>query len=96
MQTEYYNERAERYDEMHGGERDFDHVRALEYSWPILENFGIPSALEIGCRTGWFLVWIHAHSPTISLSGVELATELLNMAKSKLPDAELRVENGNQ
>jgi trans-aconitate methyltransferase len=92
-QTEYYNQTAKRYDEMHGGERDFDHVRALEYTWPILENFGIQSVLEIGCGTGRSLQWIHAHSPAAKLSGVELASELLSVAKSKLPDAELRLEN---
>ena len=65
-QTEYYNQTAQHYDEMHGGERDFDHVRALEYSWPILENFGIQSVLEVGCGTGRSLQWIRAHSPAVT------------------------------
>jgi SAM-dependent methyltransferase len=91
--TEYYDKTASLYDQMHGGERNIEHVRALEYSWPILEDFGIQSVLEVGCGTGRSLEWIRSHSPHVRLSGVELSTEMLARAKAKLPEAELRIGN---
>jgi SAM-dependent methyltransferase len=91
--TEYYNQTASRYDELHGDGQNFEHIRALEYSWPILESYDINSVLEVGCGSGRSLEWIHARAPHVQLSGVELSTELLNLAKSKLPDADLRADN---
>ena len=93
-QTEYYNQTASLYDQMHGGDRDIEHIRALDYSWPILENLGIQSVLDVGCGTGRSLQWIHTCAPHLELSGVEPSPELLTLAKSKLPDAELRVGKG--
>ena len=40
------------------------------------------------------LAAVSRHAPDVQLSGVELSSELLAIAKSKLPEANLRAENG--
>src|SRR5271167_4200473 len=93
-QTEYYNQTASHYDQMHGGDRDIEHIRALHYSWPIIENLGIQSVLDVGCGTGRSLQWVQARAPDLRLSGVEPSPELLTLARLKLPNAELRTGKG--
>jgi ubiquinone/menaquinone biosynthesis C-methylase UbiE len=92
--TDYYNATASHYDEMHGGDKDPEHIRALEYSWPIIEDLGVQSVLDVGCGTGRGLHWIRTRAGHLRLSGVEPSPELRALAQAKLPDAELLSAKG--
>src|SRR6266849_2357016 len=56
--TAYYDATASRYDQLHGGDRDPEHIRALERSWPLIKRLAIESALDVGCGTGRSLQWL--------------------------------------
>jgi ubiquinone/menaquinone biosynthesis C-methylase UbiE len=92
--TQYYNQTAKSYDELHGGEENYEHIRSLEDSWPILEPLEIQSVFEIGCGTGRSLQWFQARAPHLRLAGLDPSAELLALAKSKLPEAELLTGKG--
>ena len=45
--------------------------------------------MEIGCGTGFVLQALHAHRPTLKLTGSELFLEGLTFAATRMPDVEL-------
>jgi SAM-dependent methyltransferase len=92
----YYDATAEQYDEIHGGNQDLQHVRALELSWPILERLGIGSVLDVGCGTGRSLAWYQALDPRLELTGVDPSRGLLSIAAEKLPAARLELGRGEK
>ena len=68
---EYYDATASEYDELHGGDRDPEHIRALEIGWPIIESMSPSTLLDVGCGTGRSLRWVFERSPSITLLGIE-------------------------
>ena len=65
--TEYYNRTAEQYDQLHGGEKNLEHIRALERAWPILGRFNIRSVVDVGCGTGRSLAWLEQRGQPLTL-----------------------------
>ncbi len=56
--TDYYNQTAENYDQLHLGDNDTAHILSLEKSWPLLERFDITSVVDVGYVTGRALAWV--------------------------------------
>ena len=56
--VDYYNKTALEYDQLHGGNQNLEHVRALEVAWSIIDRFNIKSAIDVGCGTGRSLEWL--------------------------------------
>jgi ubiquinone/menaquinone biosynthesis C-methylase UbiE len=91
--TKYYDESADRYDRLHGGDQNLEHVRALEKSWPLLECL-VDSVLDVGCGTARSLHWFAQRKPSLALNGVDPSSELLKIAKERSPNARLEVGQG--
>jgi ubiquinone/menaquinone biosynthesis C-methylase UbiE len=94
--TQYYNATAQDYDAMHGGERDPEHIVALER---LAHRFfpNVHSILEVGCGTGRTLEWFSrntADADKISLSGIDPSQGLLAVAREKLPAAHFHIGTG--
>lgn len=87
--TTYYDATASIYDQLHGGDQDQEHIRALEKSWPLLKGLAIESVLDVGCGTGRSLQWFSSQQVSLRLLGVDPSRGLLEFAKKKLPKAAL-------
>ena len=94
--TKYYDETAESYDELHGGGKDLEHIRALQRSWPILSRLSVTSVVDVGCGTGRSMLWLKQEMPTLQLIGVDPSEKLLAIARKRLPDSKLEVGSGEQ
>jgi len=92
--TAYYDATASRYDQLHGGDRDPEHIRALERSWPLIKRLAIESALDVGCGTGRSLQWLKCQQPSLRLIGVDPSRGLLELARKNLPDAQFQQAAG--
>jgi ubiquinone/menaquinone biosynthesis C-methylase UbiE len=94
--TEYYDATAVKYDDLHGGDRDPEHVRALELSWPIIETVAPRELLDVGCGTGRSLKWISERSPSLTLIGVDASRGLVELARVNVPVAKLTLGDGER
>jgi ubiquinone/menaquinone biosynthesis C-methylase UbiE len=90
--TDYYNQTAERYDELHGEDQNPEHLKALEKAWPILERLNPHSALDVGCGTGRSLGWLQEKN--LDLVGVDPSSQVLEIARKRVPKARLEVGTG--
>jgi ubiquinone/menaquinone biosynthesis C-methylase UbiE len=90
----YYDATAARYDELHAGESNLEHIRALERAWSILLSHEVGSVLDVGCGTGRTLKWVHEKNASIRLFGIDPSQGLLDIAMRNLPAAALRIGNG--
>lgn len=93
---EYYDATASEYDELHGGDRDPEHIRALEIGWPIIELMSPSTLLDVGCGTGRSLRWVFERSPSITLLGIEPSTQLLELARTNIPAAKIGQGDGER
>lgn len=91
--TSYYDQTSAHYDELHGGDKDREHIRALELGWPILERLGIKSVAEVGCGTGRSMGWLGERDKSLDLVGIDPSAGLLEIARKRLPHA--RFERGH-
>lgn len=89
----YYDATAARYDDLHGGEQNLEHIRALERGWRVLPK--IVSALDVGCGTGRALEWINKRDGTIDLFGIDPSEGLLSIARAKVPRAVFKTGKGD-
>jgi SAM-dependent methyltransferase len=89
--TDYYNETAEAYDALHDQEEE--HAKAFEIGWPLIGQ-NVRSVLDVGCGTGRGLSWLSQHDPALELYGIEPAQAMLEIARSKLNNADLREGSG--
>jgi|HubBroStandDraft_6_1064221.scaffolds.fasta_scaffold57524_2 ubiquinone/menaquinone biosynthesis C-methylase UbiE len=94
--TAYYDATAARYDELHAGEKNLEHLRALERAWSILLRHDVRSVLDVGCGTGRALRWVHDQNASIKLSGIDPSQGLLSIAMQDLPTATLRIGTGEK
>lgn len=94
--TQYYDQTASNYDKLHGGEKNWEHIRALELSWPLLSQCDITSVVDVGCGTGRSLNWVRQRAADIKLHGVDPSESLLEIARSSVPDAEICLGIGEQ
>jgi SAM-dependent methyltransferase len=62
--------------------------------WPLIG--AISSVLDVGCGTGLSLQWIHDHDRTVTLHGIEPAQGMIEIARRKLPHADIRQGAGEQ
>lgn len=95
--VEYYQNTADVYDDLHGD--DSEHIVAMERGWPLvaaLAGAAPASALEVGCGTGRSLAWIAERAPGARLSGIEPSEALLDRARTRLPEADLRAGFGEK
>lgn len=91
--TAYYNQTAAEYDQMHGGDENYEHVRALERAWPLLSSRPLASALDVGCGTGRSLAWLQDRGVQ-DLIGIDPSEGLLKVARDRIPQARLKVGRG--
>jgi len=95
-QRRYYADTAGRYDEMHlhGGEDE--HYFALSFLSGMIPHFGIRSVLDVGAGTGRSVAWLKAHSPELTIVGVEPVDALREAGHAKgLRADELIAGDGN-
>ncbi len=83
--TDYYDQTAARYDAMHGGSKDMEHIRALEFLSPLITDAA--SILDVGSGTGRSLSWFQSRYPTANLYGVEPSNGLIDVALKNVPGA---------
>jgi ubiquinone/menaquinone biosynthesis C-methylase UbiE len=89
IQRQYYKETADRYEEMHMGERD-EHYLALEVLIASLDYYEIRSILDVGSGTGRAIRHIKKHRPDIKIVGIEPVKELRDIGYSMgIPNDEL-------
>jgi ubiquinone/menaquinone biosynthesis C-methylase UbiE len=94
--TGYYDRTSTRYDELHGAEKNLEHIRALEIGWPILERLEIGSAADVGCGTGRSMAWLEQHGRVPRLVGIDPSQGLLKIAQERLPRARFEVGRGEE
>jgi len=82
LQRAYYANTAQKYDDMHIGERD-EHGFALQFMISVLEHFDIRSVLDVGSGTGRALMRIREKMPNVSAVGVEPSSELRSIGYAK-------------
>ena len=92
--TAYYDATAARYDELHAGENNLEHIRGLQRAWSILLRYDIGSVLDVGCGTGRALKWVHDQNASIRLFGIDPSQGLLDIAMQQLPAATLQIGTG--
>lgn len=92
----HYDRTADSYDAVHGGERDAEHILALERAWPLLEALSIGSVVDVGCGSGRSLSWLGARRPSLRLLGVDPSRGLLQRARTRLPRAALALGDGER
>lgn len=78
-----FNQQAAAYDKDMRGQ----HARSL---YPILldklSHISYHTALDLGCGTGEMMKLIHQADNNIELYGIDISEEMLNIAKTKLPE----------
>ena len=89
----YYDETASKYDELHGGDKNLEHLQALEKSFSFLDG-KIHSVLDVGCGTGRTLNWYAEKKPKLELNGIDPSEGLLQIAQNRLPQAKFSVGQG--
>jgi ubiquinone/menaquinone biosynthesis C-methylase UbiE len=94
--TEYYDATASKYEDLHGGSQDPEHLRALELGWPIIESLAPRTLLDVGCGTGRSLQWVCERSPLVMLVGVDPSRRLLELARANVPSAKLTLGDGKR
>ena len=94
--TDYYDATASKYDNLHGGSKDPEHLRALEIGWPIIETLAPRTLLDVGCGTGRSLQWVSERSPSVMLVGVDPSRQLLELARINVPVAKLTLGDGER
>jgi SAM-dependent methyltransferase len=92
--TEYYDATAGRYEDLHCGDQNLEHLRALELAWPIIEPLGPRTILDVGCGTGRNLRWLFERSTPAMLVGVDPSERLLELARTRLPCAKFSLGDG--
>ena len=92
--TAYYDATAARYDELHSGEQNLEHIRALQRAWNILLRYEVASVLDVGCGTGRALKWVQDQNASVQLFGVDPSQGLLDIAAQQLPSAALHKGTG--
>ena len=90
----YYDTTAARYDALHAGERNLEHIRALQRAWSILLRYDVGSVLDVGCGTGRALKWVQDQDASIRLFGIDPSQKLLDIAMQQLPAATLHMGTG--
>jgi ubiquinone/menaquinone biosynthesis C-methylase UbiE len=94
--TEYYDATASKYEDLHGGSEDPEHIRALELGWPIIESLAPRTLLDVGCGAGRSLLWVFERSPVVMLVGVDPSKRLLALARANVPSAKLTLGDGER
>jgi SAM-dependent methyltransferase len=89
--TEYYNDTASAYDQLHNYEPE--HTRAFEIGWPLIHS-DVRSVLDVGCGTGRGLSWLANREAVLDLHGVDPAEAMIEIARRRLHNADLRVAFG--
>ena len=92
--TQYYDATADRYEDLHCGDQNLEHIRALELAWPIIETLGPRTILDVGCGTGRNLRWLFERSAPVMLIGIDPSERLLELARTGLPCAKLSLGDG--
>jgi SAM-dependent methyltransferase len=93
----YYDATAARYNELHTGEKNLEHIRALQRAWNILRAYEIGSVLDVGCGTGRALKWVHEQKyASVRLFGIDPSQGLLDIARQQLPDATFQIGTGEK
>ena len=83
--TQYYDETARSYDELHSTETNPEHTRAMELGWPL---FGaVSSVVDVGSGTGRSLMWLHQRDRNLALFGIEPSKGMIDVAQKNLPAA---------
>lgn len=90
----YYAATADKYDDMrhHNGE----HLRAVRIADRLLGDAPVGSILDVGCGTGKVLRWYSEQHPGASLCGVDPSPEMADLARQRVPDADIRVGPGHR
>lgn len=94
--TQYYNQNASTYDALHGGDRNPEHIRALELAWPFFERLRPSSFVEVGCGTGRSIEWVRSRMPDAKLIGIDPSIELLAIAKRRHQSVDFVIGNGER
>jgi ubiquinone/menaquinone biosynthesis C-methylase UbiE len=92
--TAYYNATAEMYDDLHGAQREPEHLAAIDRSWPVLSGLELDSVLDVGCGTGASLSRLEELKPSLRLAGIDPSQGLLEVAHKRLPQALIQLGNG--
>lgn len=88
--TQYYDETASKYDDLHGDEHETGHLEALELIVP--RHFAdVKSVLDVGSGTGrainWFDKKFNSDGRIVDLTGMEPSAKMRDVAASKVPNA---------
>jgi Methylase involved in ubiquinone/menaquinone biosynthesis len=82
LQTSYYKNTAEKYDEMHVDHKD-EHTFALSFMLGMFDFLGVKSVLDIGSGTGRALSFIKERRPDIRVVGIEPVDALREIGYKK-------------
>jgi ubiquinone/menaquinone biosynthesis C-methylase UbiE len=94
--TEYYDATAGKYDDLHCGDQNPEHIRALELAWPSIEALAPRTLLDVGCGTGRNLRWFFERSPSVMLVGIDPSERLLELSRANVPCAKLSLGDGER
>ncbi|MDG1431410.1 MAG: class I SAM-dependent methyltransferase [Paracoccaceae bacterium] len=88
--TQYYDETAAKYDELHGDQHETGHMEALELIVP--RHFPhVTSVLDVGSGTGraisWFDRTFNVDGQAVALTGMEPSNKMREVAAQKVPSA---------
>ena len=85
----YYDATAARYDELHAGEKNLEHIRALQRAWSILFRYDVGSVLDVGCGTGRALKWVYDQNASIRLFGIDPSQGLARYRNATATDGNI-------
>ncbi len=78
---------------------DQEELSDLPYKWPVLKNL-FPDKklrfLDFGCGKGVITEKIHALHPAYTISGVDISSKALNVAKKRIKNGEFRLIDESQ
>lgn len=74
--------------------RDLEVAAILACLRHVVQTFGTPSVLEVGCGNGYLLETIRSHYRDLRLSGTDYSPDMVALAASRgIPDCDVRQED---